>query len=125
KDMDVAGQQRGATGITGARDDAPFEELDDVEPLRARRRARLSMAWMRLEEMIDRRARGGLPALVEPDARHHAGIIRAPHARHEEWLLGRRHDASRRSHDVGEAVADVGRAARFVATADRADAAGM
>ncbi|MGY4486987.1 hypothetical protein ACVWWR_006178 [Bradyrhizobium sp. LM3.2] len=88
KDMDVGGQQRGAAGAACACDDAALEELDEVDALTARRRARFSKPGMRFEEMIDRRARSRLTAFVEPKVRHHTGIVRTPDARHEARLLG-------------------------------------
>lgn len=125
EDMDVAGEQRGAAGAASARDNAALEEVDEVEPFIARGRARLGMARMRFEEMVDCSARGRLAALVEPEVRHHAGIIRTPHARHEARLRGRRHDTGRRSHDVSEAIGGIRRSARPVTPADRPDAASM
>lgn len=46
KHMDVAGEQRGTAGVTGARDNAPLEVLDEVDALAARRRVRFGMARM-------------------------------------------------------------------------------
>ncbi|MGY2921888.1 hypothetical protein ACVWYP_007518 [Bradyrhizobium sp. USDA 3262] len=80
---------------------------------------------MRLEQVIDRSARRGLAALVQPEARHHAFEIRPPDTGHEAGIDGRRHDAGRRSHDVGEPLADIDLGAGAIAAADRADAAGM
>ncbi len=75
--------------------------------------------------MIDRGARRRLPAFVEPEGWHHAGVIGPPHARHEAGIGRGCHDAGRRSHDIGEAVADISHCAGGVAASDRPDSAGM
>ena len=80
---------------------------------------------MRPDQMIDGRPGRRLTAFVEPEAGHHARIIRTPHARHEARLERRRHDAGRRPHDVGEPAAHIDRLTRFDPPSDHAHAAGM
>ena len=114
--MNVAGQQRRARRHRRrARRCRCSRNSMSSTPALLRRRARLGMGRMRAEQMIDRRARGRLAALVEPEARHHARIIGTPHAGHEARLLRRRHDAGRRSHDVGQPIADIDRSHRSAA----------
>src|SRR5438270_7336431 len=63
--------------------------------------------------------------LIEPEARNHPRIIRAPHAGHKARRRCRGHDAGRGPHDVSKTAAHIDRRFRPVVPTDRAHAAGV
>ena len=123
--MDIARQSCRGAGASGARNDPSLQELDDIETFAARGATCLGMRRMRAKQMIDGGARRRLPALVQPESGHHAGIIRPPNAGYEARICRRRHDAGRRTHDVSQPIADIDGAARLETSADGADPACM
>ena len=102
-----------------------FEKFRNLHPGHIRRGEGLAIGGMGLEEMINRSTGGGLTAFVEPEARNHPRIIRAPHAGHEARRRCRGHDAGRGPHDVSKTAAHIDRRFRPVVPTDRAHATGV
>src|SRR5581483_920701 len=121
--VDIARQRRGGAGTSSSRNDALLQKLDHVDAVATCRRTRLGVCGVRTKQMIDRSASGRLPTFVEPEAGHHARIIRSPNAGYETWLDRTRHDAGGRPDDVSQPIANIDGTSCLKATADGANSA--
>src|SRR4030095_10422956 len=108
-------EQRCSVSTADPRQDALLEEFYDVDALTFRGGFDRDMRRMRPQQMIDRRARRGLTALVQPEAGDHRREIRSPDAWNETGVYRSRHDAGGRPHDVGQSPRHVDIETRAVA----------